>query len=70
MVATLSAAIPPLAQQLRQKLDALAILLGHEPEALALAAVTLEELTQPPLVAGLPSELLAAAPMWPTPKRS
>jgi outer membrane protein, multidrug efflux system len=62
VVATLSAAIPPLEEQLRQTLDALAILLGREPEALALKQVTLEKITQPPLVAGLPSELLRRRP--------
>jgi outer membrane protein, multidrug efflux system len=62
VVATLSAAIPPLEQQLRQTLDALAILLGREPEGLALKQATLEGIAQPPLVAGLPSELLRRRP--------
>jgi multidrug efflux system outer membrane protein len=62
VVATLSAAIPPLEQQLSQTLDALAILLGREPEALALKQASLEGIAQPPLMAGLPSELLRRRP--------
>jgi NodT family efflux transporter outer membrane factor (OMF) lipoprotein len=62
VVATLSAAIPPLEQQLRQTLDALAILLGREPEGLELKQATLEGIAQPPLMAGLPSELLRRRP--------
>ena len=62
VVATLSAAIPPLEQQLRQTLDALAILLGREPEGLALKQASLGGIAEPPVLAGLPSELLRRRP--------
>jgi outer membrane protein, multidrug efflux system len=62
VVATLSAAIPPLEQQLRQTLDALAILLGREPEALALNKASLDGMVEPAVLAGLPSELLHRRP--------
>ncbi len=61
-VATLSAAIPPLEQQRRQTLDALAVLLGRTPQAFDLPKGTLAGISQPPLVAGLPSGLLARRP--------
>jgi len=61
-VATLYAAIPPLEQQLRQSVDALAILIGKTPEAVELESGTLEELSQPAVEPGLPSELLARRP--------
>ncbi len=61
-VATLSAAIPPLKQQLRQTLDALAILTGQNPEDVNLPSGSLADLTEPVVQAGLPSELLARRP--------
>jgi NodT family efflux transporter outer membrane factor (OMF) lipoprotein len=61
-VATLSASIPPLRQQLGQTLDALAVLVGQPPEALELAPGTLAELAEPDVSPGLPSELLARRP--------
>jgi outer membrane protein, multidrug efflux system len=61
-VATLSAAIPPLEQQLRQTIDALAILVGREPQSLDVRETTLDHLAQPPVVAGIPSELLRRRP--------
>jgi multidrug efflux system outer membrane protein len=61
-VATLNASIPPLAQQLQQNIDALAILVGQMPESIDLAGGTLAQLTPPPISAGLPSELLARRP--------
>mgnify|MGYP001547109598 CR=1 FL=1 len=61
-VATLNAAIPPLEQQLRQSVDALAILLGKTPEAVDLAGGTLAGLSQPWVRPGLPSELLTRRP--------
>jgi NodT family efflux transporter outer membrane factor (OMF) lipoprotein len=61
-VATLSATIPPLRQQLGQSLDALAVLVGQAPEALDLPLNTLNELSEPDVVPGLPSELLARRP--------
>ena len=61
-VATLDAAIPPLEQQLRQSVDALAILLGKAPEAIDVASGGLLGLSQPKVQPGLPSELLARRP--------
>jgi NodT family efflux transporter outer membrane factor (OMF) lipoprotein len=60
-VATLNASIPPLAQQLRQNIDALAILLGQLPESIDVDG-SLSQLTPPPVIAGLPSQLLARRP--------
>jgi NodT family efflux transporter outer membrane factor (OMF) lipoprotein len=62
-VATVNAAIPPLAQQLEQNIDALAILVGQTPEAIRIDIDTsLDQLTPPPVIAGMPSELLARRP--------
>jgi outer membrane protein, multidrug efflux system len=61
-VAVLNAAIPPLKQQLRQTIDALAILIGQEPEAVDITSGTLADLTEPEVRPGLPSELLARRP--------
>src|SRR5271170_4984669 len=54
-VAVLNAAIPPLKQQLRQTIDALAILIGQEPEAVDITSGTLADLTEPEVRPGLPS---------------
>jgi outer membrane protein, multidrug efflux system len=61
-VATLNASIPPLAQQLQQNIDALAILIGQVPESIDVSSGSLEQLTLPRLTAGLPSDLLARRP--------
>jgi outer membrane protein, multidrug efflux system len=61
-VATVNATIPPLRQQLRQSLDALAILVGSTPEVVAVTHGTLDDLSQPQVRPGLPSELLARRP--------
>jgi NodT family efflux transporter outer membrane factor (OMF) lipoprotein len=61
-VATLDAAIPPLNQQLGETLDALAILLGKQPEAVDVSTGTLGDLAEPEVVPGMPSELLARRP--------
>lgn len=61
-VATLEAAIPPLSQQLGQTLDALAILVGKQPEAVDVATGTLADLAVPAVAPGMPSELLARRP--------
>ena len=61
-VATLDAAIPPLNQQLGETLDALAILLGKQPEAVDVTAGTLGDLAEPEVIPGMPSELLARRP--------
>jgi NodT family efflux transporter outer membrane factor (OMF) lipoprotein len=62
VVATLNAAIPPLRSQLRQSLDALAILVGSTPEAVDLTHGSLDDLAQPQVRPGLPSQLLARRP--------
>lgn len=62
VVDTVNASIPPLKQQLRQSEDALAILIGSTPEAVELTRGTLDELGQPAVQPGLPSELLTRRP--------
>jgi outer membrane protein, multidrug efflux system len=62
VVATLNATIPPLRQQLRQSLDALAILIGTTPEAVDLTHGSLDELAEPAVRPGLPAQLLARRP--------
>jgi len=62
IVSTLSAAVPPLKQQLRQTIDALAILTGQLPEKFDIPPGTLIHLTEPKVNPGLPSELLARRP--------
>jgi multidrug efflux system outer membrane protein len=59
-VALLDAALPPLEQQFRQTVYALAVLLGRTPESFDVG--TLTELASPNIVQGLPSELLARRP--------
>jgi multidrug efflux system outer membrane protein len=61
-VAVLNAAIPPLRQQLRQTVDALAVLVGKMPQDLDAPGGTLNDLTLPEVGPGLPSELLARRP--------
>ncbi len=61
-VATLEAAIPPLTQQLGATEDALAILIGKQPEAVDVASGTLADLAEPLVQPGMPSELLARRP--------
>jgi multidrug efflux system outer membrane protein len=61
-VATLRAVVPPLKQQLLQTIDALAILIGKEPQAVNLGDGTLADLAEPRVSPGLPSELLARRP--------
>jgi len=61
-VATLYAAIPPLQQQLRQTVDALAILLGSTPETVDVSSGSLTDVAQPQVGPGLPSALLARRP--------
>lgn len=62
VVATVAASIPPLEQQERQQTDALAILVGATPQSFEVAAKTLDGVATPPVVAGVPSELLARRP--------
>jgi NodT family efflux transporter outer membrane factor (OMF) lipoprotein len=61
-VALLNAAIPPLQQQFRQSVNALAVLLGKTPESIDVDTGTLNALTTPQVVDGLPSHLLARRP--------
>jgi multidrug efflux system outer membrane protein len=61
-VALLNAAIPPLKEQFRQTVYALAVLIGKTPETVDVTAGTLNDLKVPEVVAGLPSELLARRP--------
>ena len=61
-VALLDAALPPLEQQFRQTVYALAVLVGKTPESIDVAEGTLNDLQVPEVVAGLPSELLTRRP--------
>jgi outer membrane protein, multidrug efflux system len=62
VVATVNATIPPLRQQLRQSLDALAILVGSTPEVVDVLHGGLDEVALPVVAPGLPSELLTRRP--------
>jgi outer membrane protein, multidrug efflux system len=62
VVATERAAIPPLDQQLRQNINALAILVGKPPEQVKITGGSLAALAIPTVAPGLPSELLARRP--------
>jgi NodT family efflux transporter outer membrane factor (OMF) lipoprotein len=61
-VALLNAAVPPLQQQLRQTVHALAVLIGKTPESVDVEAGTLTQLSSPAIVEGLPSQLLSRRP--------
>ena len=61
-VATVNAEIPPLQEQLQQSSDALAILIGADPEQIQISEGGLDALTTPAVTAGLPSQLLARRP--------
>jgi multidrug efflux system outer membrane protein len=61
-VATLRALIPPLQQQLRQFIDALAILVGKPPQEVDITSGSLGDLSYPAVTPGLPSELLTRRP--------
>ncbi|HEX6980617.1 MAG TPA: efflux transporter outer membrane subunit [Alphaproteobacteria bacterium] len=62
VVANQRASIPPLEQQLRQAENLLAVLLGEAPDAVAVPAGTLDAISIPVVVPGIPSELLARRP--------
>lgn len=62
VVASVAATIPPLQQQERQQIDALAILVGRTPESFGVAGTSLADVAAPPLAAGVPSQLLARRP--------
>jgi multidrug efflux system outer membrane protein len=61
-VALLRAAIPPLEQQFRQTVHALAVLVGKTPENIDVDTGTLLSLATPPIIEGLPSRLLSRRP--------
>jgi NodT family efflux transporter outer membrane factor (OMF) lipoprotein len=62
-VATVKASIPPLRQQLQQDIDALAILIGQSPQSVTIDLdSSLDQLTPPPVIAGMPSQLLVRRP--------
>jgi NodT family efflux transporter outer membrane factor (OMF) lipoprotein len=61
-VALLNAAVPPLEQQFRQTVHALAVLIGRTPESLDIDAGTLDKLSSPSIIEGMPSDLLARRP--------
>jgi outer membrane protein, multidrug efflux system len=61
-VALLDAALPPLLQQFRQTVHALAVLIGKAPESVDVDAENLAGLSNPPIVEGLPSQLLSRRP--------
>jgi multidrug efflux system outer membrane protein len=61
-VALLSAALPPLVQEFRQSVYALAVLVGRTPESIDVTSGSLTELASPPIAAGLPSQLLTRRP--------
>jgi len=62
VVASVAASIPPLEQQERQQLDALAILVGQTPQSFAVSASGLTGVASPAVTAGVPSQLLARRP--------
>jgi outer membrane protein, multidrug efflux system len=61
-VALLNASLPPLLQQFRQTVYALAVLIGKTPESVDVDMGSLTEVTSPSLVEGLPSQLLSRRP--------
>jgi outer membrane protein, multidrug efflux system len=61
-VALLNATLPPLLQQFRQTVYALAVLIGRTPESVDVDVGTLDDLSSPTVAAGLPSQLLARRP--------
>lgn len=62
VVATQRAAIPPLEQQLRQSIHALAVLLGRPPEFFALRGGGMNQIAIPRITPGLPSDVLTQRP--------
>jgi multidrug efflux system outer membrane protein len=61
-VALLNAALPPLLQQFRQTVYALAVLIGKTPESVDVDVGTLADLSIPAVAEGLPSQLLSRRP--------
>ncbi|WP_370154617.1 efflux transporter outer membrane subunit [Ferrovibrio sp.] len=61
-VASQRATVAALQQSERESLDALAVLLGRNPQGFRIATRSLDDLRLPPVAAGLPSELLLRRP--------
>jgi multidrug efflux system outer membrane protein len=61
-VALLNAALPPLLQQFRQTVYALAVLIGKTPESVDVDMGTLTDLSSPTVIEGLPAQLLSRRP--------
>ena len=61
VVALLYAAIPPLEEQLKQTVYALAVLIGRTPESIDVTDGTLTALKSPPVVAGTALQAPVAA---------
>jgi NodT family efflux transporter outer membrane factor (OMF) lipoprotein len=62
LVATQRAAIPPLEQQLRQNIYALAVLLGRPPESFTLRGGSMNQIAIPRVTPGMPSDVLTQRP--------
>jgi NodT family efflux transporter outer membrane factor (OMF) lipoprotein len=62
VVATLTAELPPLEEQLQQTTDALAILVGKLPEDVHVAEGGIDNLSEPVISPGIPASLLARRP--------
>jgi NodT family efflux transporter outer membrane factor (OMF) lipoprotein len=62
VVANSELIVPQLQQQEVEARGALALLVGHEPEGFTVTGQRLDDLNEPPLAAGLPSELLQRRP--------
>jgi NodT family efflux transporter outer membrane factor (OMF) lipoprotein len=61
-VANFELAVPQLQQQEAEARGALALLVGHAPEGFTVSGEGLDALAEPPLAAGVPSELLRRRP--------
>lgn len=61
-IASLDAAVPALAQQLKGAQDALAVLTGAPPEGFAVDAAALDGVARPDISADLPPQLMALRP--------
>ena len=62
VVGAVNASIPPLVQQLHVSMNSLAVLLGQLPETLPLPENGLDKISLPPVIEGLPSQLLERRP--------
>jgi multidrug efflux system outer membrane protein len=62
LVDTEDATVPALRAQLSHTLAALAILVGSTPDQLQLGEATLQQITPPPIMTGMPAQLLARRP--------